>query len=442
MNLRRIVTSRVVTARARLSPILSIYPHCSRSTLQCTLERNQKFPDMFQSTLQCTMGTQNIRSFFTHFRSQLNPYFNSIKLINLRLKPGFPVQLQILKKDFRKGCYGTCAPLFLPLSALLMASIVQKEPDHAGSNPPTPAANTPTATEGQVVTDRVSQGRGTGLNTDDSSRGRNIVRGKLRGRGKGKGQGRGVRDGRSAVAGRTYEYPSQGWKLKKPRLHPIMLKQEYCNKLLSERARLFVTSAVGNTKTELLDRSLPSTRTGHLVLVLEELLQQFKIWINERIALFKSSSSTIGMNGLYRYVSTLLLSHSTGISLSRTIAWLAELGMTAPPLECMRYIGQTIQAYSSTGRGNTQQNTWLPQRDQTQNLSRFESKVFRMTQSIFLTPMYTFATFDDDLYGTRVRDNQVETLSARKADRERHTADAVADALFRVTFIVHFRRRG
>ena len=56
--------------------------------------------------------------------------------------------------------------------------------------------------------------------------------------------------------------------------------------------------------------------------------------------------------------------------------------------------------------------------------------------------MYTFATLDDDLYGTRARDNHVKTLSARKADREGHTANAVADALFRVTLMVRFRRRG
>ena len=114
------------------------------------------------------------------------------------------------------------------------------------------------------------------------------------------------------------------------------VEQEYCNKDLSECARLLVTSAVGNTKTDLLARSLRCTRTGHLVLVLEELLQQYKIWMNERIALVESSSSTIGMNDLSRYVSTLLLSHSTGTSLSRTIALLAELGLTAPPLERMR----------------------------------------------------------------------------------------------------------
>lgn len=65
-----------------------------------------------------------------------------------------------------------------------------------------------------------------------------------------------------------------------------------------------------------------------------------------------------------------------------------------------------------------------------------------MTRKIFLSPVHTFATLDDDLYGTTARDNQVKTLSMRKADREGHTADAIADALFRLTIAVRFRRRG
>ena len=74
---------------------------------------------------------------------------------------------------------------------------------------------------------------------------------------------------------------------KKPRLHPVIMEREYCNNILSERARLSVSSAVGNTKTELMALIIPSTRTGHFVLVLEELLQPYRIWMNERIYFFE-----------------------------------------------------------------------------------------------------------------------------------------------------------
>ena len=65
-----------------------------------------------------------------------------------------------------------------------------------------------------------------------------------------------------------------------------------------------------------------------------------------------------------------------------------------------------------------------------------------MSCKIFFSPTHTLATLDDDLYGTRATDNQVKTLSNRKSDREGHAADTIADALFRVTLMVRFRRRG
>ena len=61
---------------------------------------------------------------------------------------------------------------------------------------------------------------------------------------------------------------------------------------------------------------------------------------------------------------------------------------------------------------------------------------------MFLVPAHLLATLDDDLYGTRASDNQVKALCSRKASKEGHSAGAIADALFRVTLAVRFRRRG
>ena len=61
-------------------------------------------------------------------------------------------------------------------------------------------------------------------------------------------------------------------------------------------------------------------------------------------------------------------------------------------------------------------------------------------QNVFDTKPW-YAHLEDDLYGTRSMDNQVKTLSARKADREGHCAEAIEDALFRITFFVRFRRK-
>lgn len=53
-------------------------------------------------------------------------------------------------------------------------------------------------------------------------------------------------------------------------------------------------------------------------------------------------------------------------------------------------------------------------------------------------------TLDDELFGTRTGDNQLKTLSNRKAvaDKEGHMADVVCDALFRTALGIRFRRRG
>lgn len=52
------------------------------------------------------------------------------------------------------------------------------------------------------------------------------------------------------------------------------------------------------------------------------------------------------------------------------------------------------------------------------------------------------ASLDDVLYGTRALDYRVRTISHRKVDRKGHSADAVADELFRVKFAIRLRRRG
>jgi hypothetical protein len=62
--------------------------------------------------------------------------------------------------------------------------------------------------------------------------------------------------------------------------------------------------------------------------------------------------------------------------------------------------------------------------------AEFEKASSRTGCRIFLTCNHTYATLDDDLYETRATNNQVKTLSARKADKEGHCADDIADSFF------------
>lgn len=121
---------------------------------------------------------------------------------------------------------------------------------------------------------------------------------------------------------------------------------------------------------------------------------------------------------------------------------LKQYGAVVPPIQRVRWIAAHLIAFPVVGRGGDGFSNWTSQRDQTPNLSEFERVAFKDTRRIFLHLLHLTLTLDDDLFGTRATDNQVKTLSCRKADREGHSADTVACAISRVVFALRFRRRG
>jgi hypothetical protein len=122
------------------------------------------------------------------------------------------------------------------------------------------------------------------------------------------------------------------------------------------------------------------------------------------------------MSNMLRYLTFLLLSHCTGLSISNVLELFPQNGASLPSLERTRFISTNILAFSASGRGQKGQSSWNCSSDQTQLLGEFEKASFRTGCRIFITPNHTYATLYDDLYGTRATDNQVKTLSARKAD--------------------------
>ena len=214
------------------------------------------------------------------------------------------------------------------------------------------------------------------------------------------------------------------------------------SEVISERARLFCSSAMERLEIERVVRQLEPTRAGSLVLFMDELLHTCMTWLNEYIVLQRRSMKPLTIYDLYCYVAILLMSHCTGISFQKTTDIMQRDGCKTPSLEEMRFISNHILAFSPTARGQDGSRTWLAQRDQTQRLTQFENTAFRVCCKIFFSPTHTPATLDEDLYGSRATDNQVKTFSNRKSDREGHAADTIADAIFRVTLMVRFRRRG
>lgn len=79
---------------------------------------------------------------------------------------------------------------------------------------------------------------------------------------------------------------------------------------------------------------------------------------------------------------------------------------------------------SQTFRGNNAIGTWLCQRDDPQLLSSFEGTLMARFRDIFFVSFNQVITLDDEMTGTRARDNTVKSVSSWKADKEGHFADA------------------
>ena len=135
-------------------------------------------------------------------------------------------------------------------------------------------------------------------------------------------------------------------------------------------------------------------------------------------------------------------SHCTGFSLSKTHVYAVQCGFIVPDLFRLRWLVSHLLAYSPTNRGDTGNSGWDAQRDSTVHMDLFETTVFRMSLSVFLHAQSSTITLDDDLFGSRARDNQVKNISTRKADKEGHCANALCDALFLVCLALRFRSRG
>lgn len=80
--------------------------------------------------------------------------------------------------------------------------------------------------------------------------------------------------------------------------------------------------------------------------------------------------------------------------------------------------------------------------DNTRILDEFEMFTMQLVSRMFFVALHQVITLDDDLVGTRSRDNQVKSLSSCKANKEVHLADVVVDAIFNVVISLRFRRRG
>ncbi|PXF41823.1 hypothetical protein BWQ96_08471 [Gracilariopsis chorda] len=217
------------------------------------------------------------------------------------------------------------------------------------------------------------------------------------------------------------------------------MEKDFVDRLIQHRARLLCDTAVNNMKLECSVTGLPPTRCGLVVLFANGVLHQLLEWLNAFIRLNDLDEPVPSLTDMYRYVAVLLLSHTTGLSFDKTVSVLRQSGSIVPSLDRVRFIAENILVYSLTGRGTDGEFQWNSQRDQTRQLSEFEHLALCDTRKVFFSPLHLLATLDDDLFGTRAANNQFKMISSRKAEREGHSADALADALFRIVLAIRFR---
>lgn len=120
------------------------------------------------------------------------------------------------------------------------------------------------------------------------------------------------------------------------------------------------------------------------------------------------------------------------------------MGKTVLPFLRTRYMLTSLLPFLPTIHSDCVDDAamWQVQRDMTQELHDLERVSFPLLSRIFFVPLHQLVTLDDYLMGTRARDNQVKTLSARKSYKEVHIAELVSDAIFSTAMEVRFRKRG
>lgn len=211
---------------------------------------------------------------------------------------------------------------------------------------------------------------------------------------------------------------------------------------MDSRDENYCHAVVSWLKLEVASPNIPASRVGVVVLLMKPLVSTLLEWVNEKIRTDGGTRVRVSHAAFHRLLGVSLFSQSSGMSQESTIALFSKLRFQTPVPRWCSEIGNTLIPFHQTLRITEACGTWRSQRDATQLLNDFERQAWSVSKRLFYVLLVQLITLDDDLMGTRSRDNQVKMLSDRNADREGHSTDNVADALFRLTDVSRFRRCG
>ena len=156
----------------------------------------------------------------------------------------------------------------------------------------------------------------------------------VRGRGSGRGRGR-----RGRVRGGTRgtfqngRDPTRGWRISNIATERLLLEDVFVNEVIEERARLFCSSDMERLIVERAARRLPSSRAEYVVLIMDELLLTYHIWLNGHISLHRIETTLTRLDDMYQFLSVFLPLHCTGFSFMKTKQLMRKEGCNTPTLD-------------------------------------------------------------------------------------------------------------
>lgn len=164
------------------------------------------------------------------------------------------------------------------------------------------------------------------------------------------------------------------------------------------------------------------------------LLDTVMEWMNGEIRLSEVGTAVLRKKDMIQYLAIMLCSHTTEMRLKSSIGILRRFGAVVPDVQRVGCISEHLLTCPVVERGWDSFPNWMLQRDQTANLTKLEHCAFKDTRDIFMHVLNLFLTLEDDVFETRVSENQVKRLSSRKADKEGYSADGDTDALSCIVF--------
>lgn len=234
------------------------------------------------------------------------------------------------------------------------------------------------------------------------------------------------------------------WKLDKIGFQEVIIEKDFVPRAVDNRAEAYVRCVVERLRVEMnsLSGMLPTGRAAFAIMFLRPLIQKQVLWVNQRIRLENVSNLHVTEGDIVKFLAILFASHLTNLSLDSITKLVKELGHDCLGMEMVNFLSGNVCAFHPSMTHVSSASSWEARRDPTKFLTDFEFTAFDTSRRLFYVPTCQMLTLDDELMGTRSNSNPVKTLSSRKADREGHSSDVLADALFRITLMSRFHRRG